>query len=154
MLLKEPPKMPRSDPHAFGKLLQIAAIQRALGNQLERPGNHSPGPEPRGASGRRVWPASSARSKTGRFRSRGGLEPVDALGVAEGHRANGPAVDTRRGDACKETAVKTVVTAVDCLPTKCRVELQVPGGGTLRQPRTGATCDGAFGQNRIPQTSF
>jgi len=47
MLLKKAAQMARTDAYAVGKLLQIAAIQRALGDQLERPGYDSPGSKPR-----------------------------------------------------------------------------------------------------------
>jgi len=154
MPLKQTPKMPRPDPHALGKLLQIAAIQRALGNQLERPGNDCPSPEPCGTPRRGVRTAPSARSKSGRFRSRGGLEPSDALRMAEGHRADGPAINPSGGDAAKETPVETLVAAVYRLPAKGRVKLQAPAGGGAFSVRPGAGRGKSFVQNYIRETIF
>src|ERR1700688_1087884 len=119
MPLKETPKMARSDPQALGKLIQFAAVQRALGYQLERAGNHSPGSKPRGTSGRSVRMTPSAGTKTSRFRSRCGLKPLNILGMAEGRRANGSAIHAGGGDAGKKTPVKAAVTAVHRLPAKC-----------------------------------
>ncbi len=128
MPLKKPPKMARSDPQALGELIQVVAIQRALGNQLERPGNHSPRSKPGGTSGRSVRMTPSAGAKTGRLRSCRGLKPLRIFGMTEGHRADGSAINAGCGDAGKKTSVESAVTAVHRLPAKCRIELQVSAG--------------------------
>lgn len=72
--------------------------------------------------------------------------------MAEGHRADGPAVDAGGDDAGEETAVEAVVTAVHRLPAKCRVQLQVPAGGIGRHACPGVMYGEVHGQNRIRET--
>jgi len=72
--------------------------------------------------------------------------------MTKGHRADGPAVDTGRGDACKETAVEPLIAAIDCLPAECRVELQVSNGEICRRARPGAMPGEVLSQNCILET--
>jgi len=80
------------------------------------------------------------------------IETINAIGMPEGHRANGPAVDARRGDAGEKTAVEAVVAAVDGLPAERGVELQISAGnipirGSLRALCRKASLQDCFQEN-------
>ncbi len=128
MPMEEPPQVPRTDSHAFRQLLQIALIQRALRDQLERVRDHRPGAKPCRAAGRSIGTAALARAKSSRLGGRGGLEPTDVVRSPKRDRADRPAIHARSGYPREEAAVEALVAAVYGLPAKCRVQLQTPAG--------------------------
>ncbi len=129
MPMEQAPQVPRADPYTFRQLLQVALIQGALRDELDRVRNHRPGAKPRRAARRSIGTAALARTKSSRLGGRSGLEPTDVVRSPKGDRANRSAIDTRSGYAREEAPVEALVAAVYGLPAKCRVQLQISGAG-------------------------
>ena len=85
MPMEQPPQVPRADSHTLRQSLQVALIQGALRDQLERVRNHRPGAKPCRAARRSIRAAGLAGAKSSRLGGRGGLEPTDVVGSPKRH---------------------------------------------------------------------
>ena len=128
MPMEQPPQVPRADSHALRQLLQVALIQGALRDQLERVRDHRPGTKPCRAARRSIGTAALARAKSSRLGGRRGLEPTDVVRSPKRDRTDRSAIHTRSRYSREEAPVEALVAAVYGLPAKGGVQLQTPAG--------------------------
>jgi hypothetical protein len=123
MLHEQSPELASTHAEACGEGFDAVtvAVERAIGNQSERPRNCIRTSAPGCQIGSGFWPATQARAKTRFLRRRGRTQETAILELRAARGTDRPAIDAGRGDANKEQAVEARIAALESAITDLSV---------------------------------